>query len=282
MKRETTMDVQEVERESTRASGGVPNDGSTNPSPSVERFQALLTVSESIASCRDPEELFRRLVGQLKTVIPFDLLGLVLLQQDRGVTSLRVIDTTSMVLTPLPELPMDEDPAGWVIETQQPLIVPDTAAETRWPRAMEGIRRRKVVSFCTLPLTTARRRVGALGLASRLPVAYTPADVGFLCEVAKLVSVAVDNVLTFDDTQAMQAQVSAERDHLQLLLDVTNAVASNLALPDLVTAVSSALRRAIPHAFTSRGATRSCCMRLPSAQPTGTRTGTTIRGDGCR
>src|SRR5713226_1964109 len=204
------MDVQEVEREGTPGNRGVPNDGSTNPSPLVERFQALLAVSESIASCRDPEELFRRLVGQLKTVIPFDLLGLVLLQQERGVTSLRVIDTTSMVITPLPE-PMDEDPAGWVIETQQPLIVPDTAAETRWPRAMEGIRRRKVVSFCTLPLTTARRRVGALCLGSRLPVAYTPADVGFLCEVAKLVSVAVDNVLTFDDTQAMQAQVSAER-----------------------------------------------------------------------
>ena len=244
------MDVQEVEREGTPGNRGVPNDGPTNPSPLVERFQALLAVSESIASCRDPEELFRRLVDQLKTVIPFDLLGLVLLQEDRGVTSLRVIDTTSMVLTPLPELPMDEDPAGWVIETQQPLIVPDTAAETRWPRAMEGIRRRKVVGFCTLPLTTARRRVGALGLGSRLPVAYTPADVGFLGEVAKLVSVAVDNALNFDDTQAMQAQLSAERDHLQLLLDVTNAVASNLALPDLVTAVSSALRRAIPHAFT--------------------------------
>src|SRR5229473_8631260 len=151
------MDVQEVEREGTPANGGMPNDDSTNHSPLVERFQALLAVSESIASCRDPEELFHRLVDQLKTVIPFDLVGLVLLQQERGVTSLRVIDTTSMVLTPLPELPMDEDPAGWVIEMQQPLIVPDAAAETRWPRVMEGIRRRKVVSFCTLPLTTARR-----------------------------------------------------------------------------------------------------------------------------
>jgi formate hydrogenlyase transcriptional activator len=244
------MDVQEVEREGTPGNGGVPNAGSTGPTQLVERFQALLAVSESIASCRDPEELFRRLVGQLKTVVPFDLLGLVLLQQERGVTSLRVIDTTSMVLTPLSELPVDEDPSGWVIETQQPLIVPDTAAETRWPRAMKGIRQQKVVSFCTLPLTTARRRVGTLGLGSRQPVVYTPADVGFLGEVAKLVSVAVDNALNFDDTQSMQRQLSAERDHLQLLLDVTNAVASNLALPDLVTAVSSALRRAIPHAFT--------------------------------
>ncbi len=243
------MDVQEVEREGTRGNGGMPNDGSTDPAELLERFQALLTVSESIASCRDPEELFRRLVGHLKTVVPFDLLALVLLGRERGVTRRRVIDTSSMALTPLPELPVDEDPSGWVIETQQSLIVPDTAAETRWPRAMEGIWRRKVVSFCALPLTTARRQVGAICLGSREPVVYTPADVGFLREVTKLVSVAVDNALTFDDTQATQGQLSAERDHLQLLLDVTNALASNLDLPDLVPALSSALRRAIPHAF---------------------------------
>src|SRR6266404_5069057 len=40
-----------------------------------------------------------------------------------------------------------------------------------------------------------------------------------------------------------------ERDHLQLLLDETSALASNVDQSDLVTALSSALRRSIPHAF---------------------------------
>jgi len=168
------MDLQEVERESAPGNDGVSDD-STDPPQLVERFQALLAVTESIASCRDPGALFRRLVGELKTVVPFDFLCLVLLPRERGATSLRVIDTTSMVLTPLPELPVADGPSAWVIETQQPLIVPDTRAETRWPRAMEGIRRRGVFTFCSLPLTTARRRVGALGVGSRLPVAWTPA-----------------------------------------------------------------------------------------------------------
>jgi formate hydrogenlyase transcriptional activator len=42
---------------------------------------------------------------------------------------------------------------------------------------------------------------------------------------------------------------NAERDHLEMLLGVTNALTSNLDLPDLVAALSSALRRALPHAF---------------------------------
>src|SRR3989441_13231208 len=96
---------------------------------------------------------------------------------------------------------------------------------------MEEIRRRKVVSFCALPLTTARRQVGALSLGSVEPVVYTPADVGFLREVTKLVSVAVDNALNFDEGQAMPGPLSAERDPPQPLLDGAQAIASHPAPP---------------------------------------------------
>jgi len=46
-----------------------------------------------------------------------------------------------------------------------------------------------------------------------------------------------------------EGKLSAERDHLQLLLDVTNVLASNFDLDDLVPTLSSVLRRAVPHAF---------------------------------
>src|SRR5436189_1979649 len=223
----------------------------TGPLSLAERFQALLAVAESITSCRDSEELFCGLARHLQRVVRFDRVGLVLLQPERGGTSARVLETTGMGFTTLPEYPVDGDHSGWVIETQQPLIVPDTAAETRWPRAMAEIREHGIVSFCSLPLTTARRRIGALGFGSREPVTYTAAEVGFLGEVAKLVAVAVDNALNFDHAQATQRQLSTERDHLRLLLEVTNAMVSNLDLPRLVDAISSSLERAIPHEFTA-------------------------------
>src|SRR5438552_2140246 len=152
--------------------------------PLVERFQTLLAVAGSITSCRDPEELFRRLARQLRRVVRFDRLGLVLLQPERGVTSARVLETTGTGFTTLPEYPLHGNHSGWVIETQQALIVPDTAAETRWPREMAELQQHGLASFCSLPLTTARRRIGALGFGSREPVAYTAAEVDFLGEVA--------------------------------------------------------------------------------------------------
>src|SRR2546425_3612927 len=228
-----------------------PADVSTGPLPLVERFQTLLAIAGSITSCRDPEELFRRLARQLQRVVRFDRLGLVLLQPERGVTSARVLETTGTGFTTLPEYPLHGNHSGWVIETQQALIVPDTEAETRWPRAMADLQQHGIVSFCSLPLTTASRRIGALGFGSREPVTYTAAEVDFLGEVAKLVAVAVDNALNFDHAQATQRQLSTERDHLRLLLEVTNAMVSNLDLPGLVDAISSSLERAIPHEFTA-------------------------------
>src|SRR5437867_7294607 len=106
---------------------------------SVARFQALLNVAESITSCRDPEELFRGLAVHLQRVVRFDGLGLVLLHPDRGVTSARVLETSGTGFTTLPECPINGSHSGWVIETQQPLIVPDIAAETRWPQAMADL-----------------------------------------------------------------------------------------------------------------------------------------------
>ena len=106
-----------------------PADLSAGALSLVERFQTLLAIAGSVTSCRDPEELFRLLARQLQRVVRFDRLGLVLLQPERGVTSARVLETTGMHFTTLPEYPVHGNHSGWVIETQQPLIVPDTAAE---------------------------------------------------------------------------------------------------------------------------------------------------------
>ena len=133
-------------------------DASTGPLSLVERFQALVAVAESMTSCRDPEDLFRGLARHLQHVVRFDRLGLVLLQPERGVTSARILETSGTGFTTLPEHPVDGTHSGWVIETQQPLVVPDTAAETRWPRAMAELQEHGIVSFCSL--TTARRPPG--------------------------------------------------------------------------------------------------------------------------
>ena len=189
--------------------------GSTEFATLRDRFRALVSVAESIAACREPDELFGRLAGELQRVVSFERLGLLLYDPERKILRPHILETTTMLLMPRPEVTARDTPTGWVIEAQQPLIIGDTAAETRWPDSMSSLARQGVASFCVLPLTTARGRVGALAFGRHEPVTYTATEVDFMGEVAKLVAVAVENTLAFREIGQLKDKLAEERLYLE-------------------------------------------------------------------
>jgi formate hydrogenlyase transcriptional activator len=108
-----------------------------------------------------------------------------------------------------------------------------------------------VESFCMLPLTTTVRPLGAMGFGSSRAVPFDEAQLEFLELVVRQVAVAVDNVLHDESVRAAQQMLTRERDRLQLLLEVNNAVVSRLDLDEVFTSVSSCLQRVIPHEHSS-------------------------------
>jgi formate hydrogenlyase transcriptional activator len=112
---------------------------------------------------------------------------------------------------------------------------------------MPMVRAAGVRSFCVVPLTTARRRLGAIGIGSQEEHRYERGEVEFLQRVAKQVGVAVDNVLNFESAEAVHQALARERDRLNLLLNINNAVVSHLELHELLKTISSSLGRVIPH-----------------------------------
>ncbi len=214
--------------------------------------QALLEVSEAIAAHHDLGELFHDLAGRLHRVVHFDYLNLVLHEPSRQVMRLHILETAQPTrVQPGLETPVSDTPAGWVWETQQPFIVADTDQENRFPTLMQMLRQEGVKSFCLLPLTTAQRRLGALGFGRGIPYRYTGVEVEFMQQVARQVAVAVDNALNYQQAQAYQQQLAQERDRLRVLLEVNNAVVSNLELRPLFEAIAACLRRVMHHEYTS-------------------------------
>jgi formate hydrogenlyase transcriptional activator len=140
-------------------------------------------------------------------------------------------------------LAVDESPAGHAWRNQRTLFVQvDTATE--WPLVLELLRDRGIQSCCYVPLTTAQRRLGAVGFGYITPHEFTDNETGFMEIVAAQVAVAVDNALTHDDAQR-------ERDRLALVLDVTSALASSLDARELFGRITEAVRRVIPHDYAS-------------------------------
>ena len=217
-----------------------------------QRYQALLEISESIATQRDLDELFRQLAMSLHRVVVFDFLAVILYDSERNSTRLHILESSLPVrVQPGLELPFEESPAGWVLKHQQPLLVSDVSQETNFPKVMEVVRKHGVESYCLLPLVTAHRWVGALGFGSIRANAFAGADLEFMQRVAGQVAVAVDNALNFASAQSYQQQLTRERDRLQVLLEVNNAVVSNLDTRQLFDAISSSLRGLFKHEYTS-------------------------------
>jgi formate hydrogenlyase transcriptional activator len=217
-----------------------------------DHLRLLLEVSESIASHRNLNDLFRDLAVRLPRVVPFDYINLLLHDATRNVMRLHILmapeDST---IHPGLELPVDESASGLVWKTQQPLVVDDLEAETRFPRLIAMMRDNGVQSFCAIPLTTALRRLGSFGFGSLTKRVYRPDDLSFMQQVANQVAVAVDNVLHEEGVRSAQQALTRERDRLQLLLEVNNAVVSRLDLDQVFTSVSTCLQRVIPHEHSS-------------------------------
>ncbi len=129
------------------------------------------------------------------------------------------------------DLPVEESPGGWVWQHQQPLVISDTEIETPFPGVTEAVHQQGVKSYCVVPLTTAQRRLGALGFGTSLQSTYNDAGLEFVQQVATQVAVAVDNALNYQSLHSFQQELANEREQLAherdrwgLLLDVNNAV----------------------------------------------------------
>lgn len=213
-----------------------------------ERLRLLLDVSETITAHRDLKVLFNELGKRLPSVVPFEFIGLILHDPLRDVMRIHVLATDRTERLPDgSELPMEESISGWVLKNQQPVVMPHVDQETRFPKIVGMFREMNVRSCCFLPLTTAVRRLGAIGFGSVNPCAFGNSEVEFLNQVAGQVAVAVDNVLNHQDAEAAQKQLAFERDRQRLLLEVNNAVVTHLDLDALFTAVSACLRKVIQH-----------------------------------
>ena len=226
------------------------------PAPTLDhsrrQLEALLDVSEIIAQHRDLKTLFHELAARLHSVVESDFLTLVLHDPVKNTMRLHVLETRVQSDKPVgTEYPVEGNPSGWVWQTQQPFIVTDLETETRFPDFLVRLQGAGVRSFAILPLTTAQRRLGAMGFGRLRPQAISDSDIRFMQRVAAQVAVAVDNALNFQSAQTSQQELAEQRDRLQVLLDINNVLVTSRELSELFRGIVTALTRVIHHDYTS-------------------------------
>ena len=203
----------------------------------------LLKMVDLVVHHRNLPELFVAIAGQLSDVAEDEIINFSLHDPRRNVMRLHVLEGNHLARPPI-EIPVVDSPSGIAWQTQQPQVVPDVNAETRFPSVVNLLRNKGIRSYCTLPLTTAGKRLGALGLGSPRVSAYSEESLRSLRKVTELVALAVENALT---REALQQ----ETERLQVLLEVNATLMINRDLEKLFPEISRFLRRVIGHDYAS-------------------------------
>ena len=196
----------------------------------ADRYQVLLELADLMVHHGTLPELFHEMAQTLRKVISFDFIAFSL--RDPTFNTMRLHLWEGGETAPVPaQVPVEDSASGWVWQNQLPMIFEDLRQETRFPRTLDMLQERGNRSYCLLPLTTAQKKLGALGFGSSRESAYGTADLQLMERVAELVALAVENALT---RQALQE----EKERLQALLEVTSPLASHLDLGALSPAVA--------------------------------------------
>jgi formate hydrogenlyase transcriptional activator len=200
----------------------------------THRYEAVVRISEAIAACREPEELATTLASEIGKFLQFDHLYFVVLKENSKEIEYLVWGKGPL---PFPDLPMEELPWCEAVRSRVPQYTADWDTEERYPRFKEWGKKIGLGSGVRVPLTTPHRRLGVFGINRDTVNPFSEEEISFLGLIGRVVAFALDDGLNLRRAQH-------QNDQLQLLLNLTNRITSNLELRDLLRAIAANIREA--------------------------------------
>jgi len=202
------------------------------PQSDTHRYEAVVRISEAIAACREPEDLATTLASEIGKFLHFDHLYFVVVKENSEEIEYLVWGKGPL---PLPDLRMEELPWWEAVRSRDPQHTADWDTEERYPRFKEWAKKIGLGSGLRVPLTTPHRRLGVFGINRDTVNPFSEEEISFLELIGRVVAFALDDGLNLRRAQH-------QNDQLQLLLDLTNRITSNLQPRDLLRAIAANIR----------------------------------------
>lgn len=213
-----------------------------------DRLRLLLEINNAVVSHLDLKELVKTISATLRDILPHDAAGIALYEPElnllREYTNVAYKDLDAFQEGEA--IPLDGTPAGQVFLTGQPLLIRQPN-ETRYPADRYSQRpvEASPKSACLAPLISHGRNLGIVGVSSTLPEQFTEEDLELFCQIASQVAIAVENALNFEWARKAEQEANHQSDRMSTVLDINNAVVSQLDLHELLQVVSRTLRKTV-------------------------------------
>jgi formate hydrogenlyase transcriptional activator len=136
----------------------------------------------------------------------------------------------------------DESPNSWVWEHQEPVRIPDVERETQFVGTMKALREHGVRSYMVVPMSSSRRRYGALGVGGAEAEPEGSDTLPLLERAARLVALAVEN-------HEIHGEWQKQQERLQSLVEIGREISSTLEFDQLVPLVFAKMQQITNYEF---------------------------------
>ena len=201
-----------------------------DPSLEHNRYRLLLEITDIVARAQSLPEAFKQLAPPVLDMTRGELLNLSLYDQ-RQDCMLTQYWKKNQESGEFDAFPVDGAASGWAWKHQEPIAIPDTRQEQRFPSCVPVLLNHGVRSYTVLPMSTPSRHFGALGLGKKVPEVLDDEDVEFLSRVAVMGALALEKDRA---ARAFEEQ--------QSLVAISRELSSSLELEKLLPVVLSSLR----------------------------------------
>jgi len=214
---------------------------------SLERYRTLLELNNTIITHLTRETLWHAVSEILRRAVPMN--GAAITIYNPNSDTYRYLAMES----PAPsehfqagvEFKRESSLSAWVFDHQQPVMRHDIEREQQYENdrllLQAGIR-----SDCIVPLIVEGKSVGTLNVGSSQKNQYSQENLRLLQEMANQIALAVVNMLSYEEIACLSKKVERSAERYRTLLEINNAMITNLTNEDLLHAVSGILKRIVP------------------------------------
>jgi len=212
----------------------------------AERYRTLLEINNAVITSLTQDELLRacRILGR---VIRFDLAALSFYDEELDALRFFALEGVGAADYVASLLYRHDNGSGQTLAFERPILLRDLELEeARQFNFAQQLYSDGFRSFCAAPLLVQGKLVGALGVLSKTPNQYSAMDLEFLQEVGNQIALAVANMKSYEQIAGLNTREKATAERRRTLLEINNAIVTNLEQEELFHAIFQALQRTTP------------------------------------
>jgi sigma-B regulation protein RsbU (phosphoserine phosphatase) len=216
---------------------GPPADDAAAQTPAFafenELVSTLFDLGRQVAGVLDLDELLQQIPRLIRRLIAFEAFAVYLIDERRG--ELKIAYSVGYPAEGRLRLRLGQGLVGAAVESEQPVLANDLAADPRYVEFVPGMNSEVVV-----PLIHKSRPIGALNILSRNRDQFTHTDVSIVSQFAAHVAVALVNARLYERSRF-------DADAFETLAEIGRDVASILDLDELFARIAQLTRRLIDY-----------------------------------